>query len=644
MGPYKKGDVLGHTGNIVQGVLGVGGCAVVYLVEGKGNRLYAWKTFRDEYLADGEIRKRFSREANIWVSLGKHPFIVQAHMAEEIDGRPFIAMEYIAPTERGLNSLDAYLSRQAPNLRQGLRWSIQLCYAMEHAYTHGLRCHRDIKPANVMITSDGTVKITDFGIAAVLTSLDALEATTSILIGSSDSTVIGAGFGTPTHMPPEQFRNAAECDERSDVYAFGIVLYEIATGGDLPFRVPRRDARRFWTEMHEIQQTFSTPKIASPLYPIIKRCLQKDPKDRYQSFGAVRKELELLLLHHSGETIRVTPTAGSESEDLVRRALGLLSIGKPADALRTYEQALELDPEKTDLCLINMGVCLQHLGRFEEAIEYYNRALLINPSNKHALVDKAGTLRSLKFYDDALRYCREALRVDPDYHFAWSEQGHVLMEIGQNEQAIASFDRAIAISPRDLDDWGWKGDCLLNIGRLDEAIYCYDKVINTDPLRPAIWCNKGTCFSRLELNDDAIACYDKALSISPGYVIAWLNKASTLKGIGNLESALSCYDRALEIDPASANAWFNKATTLHSLRRFDAVVECYDRFLEIYSDSDAVAWYNKGLAEEALGRKQDAARSFQNAINFAPSDGEEYVEEARRKVYSLLSAATSDFH
>jgi tetratricopeptide (TPR) repeat protein len=84
---------------------------------------------------------------------------------------------------------------------------------------------------------------------------------------------------------------------------------------------------------------------------------------------------------------------------------------------------------------------------------------------------------------------------------------------------------------------------------------------------------------------------------------------------------------------------------IHSLRRFDAVVECYDRFLEVYSECDPVAWYNKGLAEEALGRNQDAVRSFQNAITFAPNNAEAYVEQARQKIYLLLNDdTTTGFH
>jgi serine/threonine-protein kinase len=89
---------------------------------------------------------------------------------------------------------------------------------------NGLRCHRDLKPANIMITRDKVAKITDFGIAGILTPLDDLERANPIVIDRSDSTMIGSGFGTPTHMPPEQFVSASECDERSDVYAFGIVL------------------------------------------------------------------------------------------------------------------------------------------------------------------------------------------------------------------------------------------------------------------------------------------------------------------------------------------------------------------------------------------------------------------------------------
>ena len=125
--PYKKGDVISGKYE-VHGILGKGGFGVVYLIysrELKG--IYALKTFQDEFIADQEIRTRFRKEANIWMELGRHPYIVRASLVDEISGRLFIIMEYIAPDEKKLNTLEGYLQRQPPNLAQSLRWAIIIC-------------------------------------------------------------------------------------------------------------------------------------------------------------------------------------------------------------------------------------------------------------------------------------------------------------------------------------------------------------------------------------------------------------------------------------------------------------------------------------------------------------------------------------
>jgi serine/threonine protein kinase len=325
--PYQIGDVIGQKYEVA-GVVGRGGFGIVYLVYSRETEsVYALKTFRDEYLEDPEVRALFRKEAQIWVDLERHPYLVRAYFVDEISGRLYIAMEYIAPDEGFPNTLQGYLDRRPPDLAQSLRWAIQFCHGMEYAYSKGVRCHRDIKPGNIMISQDKTVKITDFGLAGVL---GASEADPGIRlniqegkVGLSFRTLAGKGRGTPTHMPPEQFYDAAYCDQRSDIYAFGVVLFQMASGGKLPFlpALPKDNSQvehmRFWQEIQRLHEQAPVPEMATPLFTIIQRCLEKIPEKRYSSFSELRTNLEVLLKQKTGEVIRVP-----------EREVGSLGVGR----------------------------------------------------------------------------------------------------------------------------------------------------------------------------------------------------------------------------------------------------------------------------------------------------------------------------
>ena len=367
---YKKGDFIDQYHEVYD-VLGVGGFGVVYLVYShQSQSFYALKTLRDEHLENEQTRERFRREANVWVDLERHPYIVRAHYVKKIAGRLYIAMEYIAPDSEGLNSLRGHLKRRPPDLAQSLRWAIQFCHGMEYAYAMGLRCHRDIKPDNILITSDHILKITDFGIAGILGAA-AEEPGVALIVqngrlGSSQLTMEGGGFGTATHMPPEQFTDPAACDERSDIYSFGIVLYQMRTGGKCPFSPPlprgesQEEARNFWRAMRALHTDAPVPILNSRLFPVIERCLQKEPRNRYRSFQALRSELEPMLNRLTSEIITAPELKDHEAWEWNNKGFALEALDRPEEAVACYSKALEIDPQDAR-AWNNKGIALKEL-------------------------------------------------------------------------------------------------------------------------------------------------------------------------------------------------------------------------------------------------------------------------------------------
>jgi tetratricopeptide (TPR) repeat protein len=577
-----RGSFIGQKYELLREV-GHGGFGVVYLVYSHETKeVYAFKTFRDEYLVDAETRELFRKEANVWIELEPHPYLVRAYFVDEVEGRLYIAMEYIAPDEMGLNSLDGYLKQQPPDLAQSLRWAIQFCYGMEFAYSKGVRCHRDIKPANIMISTDKTVKITDFGLAGVL-----------------GSTMEGKGFGTPTHMPPEQFINAEACDERSDVYAFGIVLYQMATSGKLPFLIPwprdnsSEEQARFWNGMYRLHGQAQVPQLNSPLFSIIQRCLEKKPERRYQTFGELRADLEPLLKLQTGETMELPTVAEFGAREWNNKGISLEKVGRYEEAIKCYNEALEINPHQTE-SWFNKGNSLGSLGRFEEAIKCHDKALEINP--KHPM--------------------------------GWNNKGVSLQDLGRFDEAIECFDKALEINPRNADAWSNKGVSLADLGRFDEAIECCDKALEINPKKVNAWINKGNSLRMLGRFDEAIKCHDKALEIDPQNAGAWSNKGVSLLKLFRFDEAMKCFDKALEINPQQADAWYNKGNSFLKLGRYNEAINCYDKALEINPRHPA-AWGNKSVAEDQLGLKRDAVASYRKFIELAPAPAQHNPSMAR---------------
>ncbi len=308
---YRKNDSLGP-GRQVLGVLNTGGMGVLYLVANASDQsLRVVKTLRDEFLKSPSARHRFLQEARMWCRLDTSLFIVRAFSAFEFEKRPYIEMEYIPPdqVDGSLTLRDRLRTTRGPlPLRRTLRWGIQVCMGMQHASAHAIACHRDIKPENLMICrhvlQEGgqtlisphlrILKITDFGLAKAADREGATVHDPAFANhpGAMSLSLTGRFCGTPPYMPPEQFERANEADIRSDIYSFGLVLYEMACG-HRPFQ-PVSTAKDPIMAWHRLHHSEPVPRIDSLLWPTLEKCLEKQPEHRFAHFGQLKAELDVL--------------------------------------------------------------------------------------------------------------------------------------------------------------------------------------------------------------------------------------------------------------------------------------------------------------------------------------------------------------
>jgi len=640
---YKKGDLIGGEYE-VRGTLGKGGFGHVYLVRHcKLEVVYAMKTFRDEFLDDPKARDLFKKEVLLWVNLEDHPFILSAKIVLEISGRLFVFMEYIAPdAQRRVNLADHLVQTVAPlDTKQTLKWAIQFCLGMEHAVAHGIQCHRDIKPANILITQDGTLQIGDFGLsqAAEIAWCQSHSQNGSLVKGSGEnsfSLMQSEGkfrSGTPGYIAPEVYRFEG-ADIRSDIYSFGLVLWQMIAGSRVPpFMVPwRGDMESFLRGIYEQQMTGHAPRMKGPLVLAIDRCLRPNPSERFGGFRELRKVLEPIFLETTGRKFE-KPQLGMQTVGFwSNKGISLAALKRYEEALNCYDKALQIDPQ-SPVVWDNKGNALLNLGRCEEALDCYDKALTIverivltgfsgfaeSGVAPHAIWNNKGiALERLGRLQEAVNCYDSALAIDPKNTGTWSNKGNALKGLGQIQEAVGCYDRALVIDSRCLSAWTGKGGAYLELGRHKEAVICYDKALEIHPRDAKIWNLKGIELFRLGLHKEAIDCFNKAIEIDPKFSDAWHFKAAALYKLGRHEEAINCYDQAFVLDPQNLHNLSNKADVLCKLGRYKEAIICCDKALAI--DLQFVnAYTNKANAYEKLGEHKGAADCYAKAsmINLA---------------------------
>jgi tetratricopeptide (TPR) repeat protein len=608
--PFRAGDRIGSRYRVHAAK--AGGMGEVYLCLDEHDGVpYALKTFRaDAFVANGTAD--FEHEVGVWVSLGNHPHLVRCHYLTTVDDRPYMFLEWVfGDEERGVDLRDwlesaRRLGRAGLEPREALALLIGVARGLVHAHAApAALVHRDLKPENVLVAPGGIAKITDFGLARAADAGHAtLEPDAPPDVSDADSrqhlTRMG---GTPGYMAPEQWRGEP-LDARVDVYALGVMLFELLTG-ERPYR------SRGWRQLQSMHCEAPVPAIDGvtgvdpALRRIVERCMGKVPEDRFPDAGSLLDALETVYRASFGEAPPQMPQPGEMSAgDLSNRGITYRALGRDDAALADIDRALALRPDMIE-AYNNRGTTLSAMARHAEAVAEFTRVLELDADNAAALANRAGSLHRLGRDDEALSDVDAAVAIDPGL-------------------GVARMNRAMILDA---------------LERTDEALDEFARALDADADSAACHYNRANVYRRLGHHAEALTGYDRAVALQPDYAEAFVNRANTLHDLGRDDEALVDLAHAIDLpsaaDGAAALALAVRGNVLIAMGRNEEAAEDLGRAIAL--DPVLVeAYLNRGIALERLGRRDEALADFDRAAALDPGSavalagrGEVHAAEGR---------------
>ncbi len=658
--------------------LGSGGMGVVYEAEDLSlERRVALKLLPGSLAAagDGEALERFKREARAASSLN-HPNICVIHEIAEDKGHTFIVMELM----RG-ETLTRSIGKKPMDTERVLELGAQIADALEAAHARGI-VHRDIKPANIFVTERGQAKLLDFGLAKQASSGDLLVSGTELETGSFPERLTRSGtlLGTVAYMSPEQARGQ-ELDQRSDLYSFGTVLYEMATGS-LPFagRKPGEVLEAIFSQ-EPVAPVRRNAQVPVELERIIAKAMEKDRTLRYQSASEMRTDLQRLrrdtgagrLAGSSGmraapgppELLRHWPWIATGAAGLIAAAAAALWLGReagrdgrgtaatPQTASVAVLPFVDMSPDK-DQEYFTDGLAEELLNVLAKNPQLRVAARTSSFQFKGMTADVASIGKQLRVgailegsvrtAGKRVRITAQLIKVEDGFHL-WSETyDRKLDDIFAVQDEIA---RAVAgaLKVRLL---GKPGDAAVGTanaeayglylqGRyfaarrsresLEKSIAYHEQALRLDPQHARGWVSLAA--ARMSQAGSGYVPVDegyrkarteleKALELDP-------NLAEAHAGIGwirmsyewDWSGADAAYKKALELEPGNAVIIRVAARLASTLGRFDEAIVLERRAVELNPLSTATQG-NLALDLWRAGRLDEAEAAYRRALELNP--------------------------
>ena len=355
---WKVGDLILDLYE-VKHVFEGGGMGLVYRVHHHGwNTDLAVKSPRSDYFKTEAQKENFTRECETWINLGLHPHIVSCHYVRTLGGIPRVFAEYVegGTLKEWIDSRKLYEGGEQEALKRILDIAIQMAWGLHYAHEQGL-IHQDVKSANVLMTSDGTAKISDFGLAkARAASGD------PVVVGAGRSILVSSGGMTPAYCSPEQ-ANKQQLSRKTDIWSWGVSVLEMFVG-EVCWQsgvVAPELLERF----NEVRvEGAGIAELPAAWRELLQKCFVLDPEQRPKDFEPIISSLRGVYEATAKEEYpRQEPKAAELQADMMNnRGISMLDLGRAAEAEKLFDEALAVEPGHPQ-ATYNLGLYLWRTGR-----------------------------------------------------------------------------------------------------------------------------------------------------------------------------------------------------------------------------------------------------------------------------------------